>query len=77
MYKMEGSLVCLLLKTKNCPVRVSLSLITSVHPPHPHIVFGVELTTLVKMQSTKVPVVIKDCIEEIEKRGKKYIIASV
>ncbi len=54
--------------------RVSLSLITSVSP-HPHVVFGVELTTLVKMQSTKVPVVIKDCIEEIEKRGKNYIAA--
>ena len=33
-------------------------------------VFGVELTTFVKMEGTKVPSVIKDCIEEIEKRGK-------
>jgi len=32
-------------------------------------VFGVELTTLVKMQNTKVPIVIKDCIQEIERRG--------
>jgi hypothetical protein len=32
-------------------------------------VFGVELTTLVKMHGTKVPVVVSSCIEEIEKRG--------
>ncbi len=31
--------------------------------------YGVELTTLVKMHSTKVPVVVKECIEEIERRG--------
>jgi len=32
-------------------------------------VYSVELTTLVKMHGTKVPVVVKDCIEDIEKRG--------
>lgn len=32
-------------------------------------VFGVELTTLVKMHGTKVPVVVSSCIEEVEKRG--------
>ncbi len=44
---------------------------------HTHTVFGVELTTLVKMQSTKVPVVIKDCIEEIEKRGERHTTLAV
>ena len=29
-----------------------------------------ELTTLVKMHGTKVPVVISSCIEEVEKRGR-------
>ena len=33
-------------------------------------VYGVELTTLVKMDRTKVPVVISSCIEEVEKRGR-------
>ena len=33
-------------------------------------VYGVELTTLVKMDGTKVPVVISSCIEEVEKRGR-------
>ena len=33
------------------------------------IVYGVDLTTIVKMCSTKVPIVVKDCIEELEKRG--------
>jgi hypothetical protein len=32
-------------------------------------VYGVELTTLVKMHGTKVPVVVKDSIEELERRG--------
>ena len=36
---------------------------------HTHTVYGVELTTLVKLHGTKVPVVVKDCIEEIETRG--------
>ena len=39
---------------------------THTHTP----VYGVELTTLVKMQCTKIPVVMKSCIEEIEERGK-------
>ena len=38
---------------------------------HSHTVYGVELTTLVKLHGTKVPVVVKDCIEEIETRGKE------
>ena len=53
---------------------------TPSHTPphtHTHTVFGVELTTLVKMQSTKVPVVIKDCIEEIEKRGEGHTTLAV
>ena len=33
-------------------------------------VFCVELTTLVKMHGTKVPVVVSSCIEEVEKRGR-------
>ena len=33
--------------------------------------YGVELTTLVKLHGTKVPVVVKDCIEEIESRGEE------
>jgi hypothetical protein len=33
-------------------------------------VYSVELTTLVKMHSTKVPVVVSNCIEEVEKRGR-------
>ena len=32
-------------------------------------VYSVELTTLVKMHGTKVPVVVSNCIEEVEKRG--------
>lgn len=32
-------------------------------------VFGVELTTLVKMEGTKIPGVIKDSIAEVEARG--------
>ena len=32
-------------------------------------VYGVELTTLVKMEGTKIPGVIKDCIQEVENRG--------
>ena len=36
-----------------------------------HTVYGVELTTLVKLHGTKVPVVVKDCIEEIESRGEE------
>ena len=32
-------------------------------------VYGVELTTLVKMEGHKVPAVIRDCIEEVESRG--------
>ena len=32
-------------------------------------VYCVELTTLVKMHGTKVPVVVSSCIEEVEKRG--------
>lgn len=40
-------------------------------PPNTHTVYSVELTTLVKMHGTKVPVVVKDCIEDIEKRGKR------
>ena len=38
---------------------------------HSHTVYGVELTTLVKLHGTKVPVVVKDCIEEIETRGEE------
>ena len=38
---------------------------------HTHTVYGVELTTLVKLHGTKVPVVVKDCIEEIESRGEE------
>lgn len=34
-----------------------------------HTVYGVELTTLVKMQNSKVQVV-EECIDEIERRGK-------
>ena len=34
-------------------------------------VFSVELTTLVKMHGTKVPVVVSSCIEEVEKRGRQ------
>jgi hypothetical protein len=36
-------------------------------------VYGVDLTTLVKMCSTKIPIVVKECIEEIERRGDYYI----
>ena len=36
-------------------------------------VFCVELTTLVKMHGTKVPVVVSSCIEEMEKRGRAAI----
>ncbi|KAL5473980.1 hypothetical protein EMCRGX_G028550 [Ephydatia muelleri] len=32
-------------------------------------VYGVELTTIVKMHATKIPVVLKTCIEEVERRG--------
>ena len=38
---------------------------------HTHTVYGVELTTLVKMHGTKVPVIVKDSIEEVERRGEK------
>lgn len=32
-------------------------------------VYGVDLTTVVKMYGTKIPLIVKECIEEIEKRG--------
>ena len=32
-------------------------------------VYCVELTALVKMHGTKVPVVVSNCIEELERRG--------
>ena len=35
------------------------------------IVYGVDLTTLLKVYSTKIPIVVKHCIEELERRGKE------
>ena len=35
----------------------------------PSVVFGVDLTIIVKMYNTKTPVVLKHCISEVEKRG--------
>ena len=37
-------------------------------------VYGVELTTIVKMHATKIPVVVKTCSEEIERRGEHLCI---
>jgi len=40
-------------------------------------VYGVELTTLVKMEGHKVPSVIKDCIEEVENRGQLVVCVAI
>ena len=32
--------------------------------------YGVDLTTLLKTHGTKVPFVIKECVDELERRGK-------
>lgn len=40
---------------------------------HLSLAYGVDLTTLVKMHSTKIPIVVRDCIEELEKRGMYYM----
>ena len=37
-------------------------------------VFGVDLTTLVKLHNTKRPFVVDACIREVEKRGNEFII---
>ena len=34
--------------------------------------YGVDLTTVVKMCNTKVPVIVTNCIQEIENRGMSY-----
>ena len=36
------------------------------------IVFGVDLTTLVKAHNTKLPTIVEDCVREVEKRGTVY-----
>lgn len=36
------------------------------------IVFGVDLTTLVKAHNTKLPTIVEDCVREVEKRGNVY-----
>jgi hypothetical protein len=33
------------------------------------LVFGVDLTTLVKAHNTKLPTIVEDCVREVEKRG--------
>ena len=35
-------------------------------------VFGIDLTTLVKAQSTLIPAVVEMCVKEIESRGGAY-----
>lgn len=37
-------------------------------------VFGVDLTTLVKLHNTKRPFVVEACIREVEKRGNLFLI---
>ncbi len=31
--------------------------------------YGVDLTTLLKVHDTKVPLIVKECVQELEKRG--------
>lgn len=35
--------------------------------------FGVDLTTLVKAHNTKLPIIVEECVKEVEKRGTIYI----
>ena len=37
------------------------------------LVFGVDLTIIVKLYNTKTPVVLKHCISEVERRGKFFV----
>lgn len=35
-------------------------------------VYGVELVTILKLQQMKIPNVVRECISEVEARGKEY-----
>lgn len=41
----------------------------SMYVLYSFVVFGVDLTTLVKAHNTKLPTIVEDCVREVEQRG--------